>query len=69
MIATCQPLNKLFLFLFSSQQIPATAGQERTIVQIRRKKKSWVFCPALKIFVQPQELWIGWIRIVVYYET
>jgi len=31
MIATCQQLNKLFL----SQQIPATARQEQTIVRLQ----------------------------------
>ena len=35
MIATCQQLNKLFLFLFHSTGNPDPAVQERTIVRLQ----------------------------------
>jgi len=35
MIATCQQLNKLFLFLFHSRKNTEPARQERTIVRLQ----------------------------------
>jgi len=39
MIATCQQLNKLFLFLFHSTGNPDPAVQERTIVRLQVRTK------------------------------